>query len=422
MKRSTFHLASAFCGVATGLLMGRLVTGPPNPASSSGMPAARERPDRRGHAAATDAAGKHDFTALLKMRQQGRLNDSPLVRDLERLSAGRLRELLLELREYPKRGDDAGNEARGVLIQTVAEELYRREGMDSLTWADTLEKGSFRNLLMWRLIGEAAFESPVRSKPWIDRFLSENGEDGLDTLRWKLMSGAQARGAEDVIQLEKLFGDHFSTLQNPAIPYPEGFDYHKLFTGIPPGNDASVSGSMFYWAKTDREAAWEGIVDTVELHGKNGALYYGVLFSGAGGLEDDPAARKWAVGKLDEIPDAFRADAVKSISNLGRLDPSTAATIMKDLPREADRVALVSAIITPYSNHEKLLPTIRALGSEGAIKAALLTAAHDCSVGGDSPESTNAKRTMETFAALMGDLDFSPESKAQVDAALRTKR
>lgn len=420
MKRSTFHLATAFCGAATGILMGRMATVDPRPSVPlNEVSAARDRPDRRGHASESDAAGKHDFASLLKMQQQGRLDDSPVSRDLERLSAGKLRELLLELKDKPDAEEDPDS---GTILQALAQELYRREGMDSIPWAESMEKGAFRAYLMWNLIGEAALESPVKSKPWIDRFLSENGEGAMNDFRWKLMSGAQARGAEDVVELEMLFGEHFSTILKPAIPYPDSFDYHKLFTGIPPADDMRHNASMQYWAYTDKEAAWKGILDTVELHGRNGALYYGALFSAAGGFDEDPAARHWALKKLDEMPDSFRADAVKSLADLGRLEPSTTAALMKDLPRESDRVALVSAIISPRADNEKLLPTIRALGSEISIQAALLTAAYDNRIGSEALETTHGRQTVEKFNQLMEDLDLSPEAMAEVNAALKMKR
>lgn len=423
MKRSTLHLACAFCGAATGILIGRLVAvDPVLPAPSRDGSATRDRPDRRGHATSTGPQGKHDLAALLKMRQQGRLNDSPLSRDLERLSTGQLRELLLELKDQTTGEGGAASEAGSMLLETVAVEFYRREGMDSIPWAQAMEDSSFRSALMGHLIAEAAFESPVRSKPWIDLFMSEIDPDSINQFRWKLMSGAQARGAEDVVQVEELFGERFSTILKPAIPYPDGFDYHKLFTGIRPDNDMRHNASMAYWAASDKEAAWKGILDVVRLHGRNGAFYFGAMFSGAGGFEEDPAGRKWALGKLDEMPDSFRADAVKSIANLGRLDPSTAVSFLKDLPRESDRVTLVSAIITPYSNDEKLLPAIRALGSESAIQAALLTAAHDQRIGSAGPDDSGAKRVFEKFTQLMEGLDLSPDARAEVVATLKTKR
>lgn len=422
MKRFTLHLACAFGGAACGILIGRLVAlDPGQPVSSSDGSTARGRPDRRGHGVTTGSQGKHDLAALLKMRQQGRLHDSPLSRDLERLSAGKLRELLLELKDQTKGDEGAASEEGSTLLQTVAVELYRREGMDSLPWADGMEKGAFRSALMRHLIAEAAFDSPVLSKPWIDRFMSEDDPDSINEFRWKLMSGAQARGAADVVQVEELFGERFSTILKPAIPYPEGFDYHTLFTGIRPDHDLRHNTSMEYWAGADKEAAWKGILDVVQLHGRNGAFYFGALFSGAGGFEEDPAARRWALGKLDEMPDTFRADAVKSIADLGRLEPATAVTFLKDLPRESDRITLVSAIITPSGNEEKLLPAIRALGSGSAIQEALLTAAHDNRYGGET-QTTHAKRTLEKFTQLMDGLDLSPEAREGVVAALGRKR
>ncbi|RYD48218.1 MAG: hypothetical protein EOP85_04000, partial [Verrucomicrobiaceae bacterium] len=305
MKVTTLHLTCALCGAVTGILLGRLASEGPVPSGQAAVPAlAKERADRVSRVSTPGPASGHDFASLLKLQMLGLLDDSPLMRDLERMSPERLRELLLEIRDLPETEDEQEMEASRVMLQSVAAELFKREGMDTIPWADGMEKGRFRTGLMQYLIAEASFVSPAQAKPWIDRFISDNGDHTLNDFRWKLMSGAQSRGAEDVIELEKLFGDQFSTILKPAIPYPEGFDYQKLFTGIQPEADRRGNHSMWYWTQVDKEAAWKGILETVKQHGKNGAYYYGALFSGAQGLED-PAARKWAVAKLDEMPDEF---------------------------------------------------------------------------------------------------------------------
>ena len=422
MKSSVPSLILAVAGFLTGYAAIQIV-----PPKVDAKPA--ERPpheitshsDRRNGSVSTGAAknhgstsGKHDFASLLRKSRTLHAKFSGLLAELERMDTDVLKNLARELAEVDmRRLSPEDQQAVGSVYTATLAEIYRREGLKALDWACEIEPKEKRLPLLSRFLSCVVKDTPEIAKTWIDRYRSEYGDKWASQFVHQAIIGANSRGADDVIRVQKLFGDELRGVAITQGTYAEDFDFHRLLTGMPPG--VPVHESVEYWAARDKDAAWKGVQEIIASQGQ-GAGYLGSLFRGMSKLEGGEPAAKWTVNKLDQIPVELRERAIQSLT-MSKLPKETITTLSTAFTRDEDRVFFVSGFVSPF-RAEMATGALESLPSEELRVHALIRAATPYRRAALDPANSKDKTTLDFFGSTMDRLNLSPSSRVQVEAAL----
>jgi len=368
-------------------------------------------------------ADQHGYAAL-RARMGRIVTAGPSVsRELERLDATALKELVAVALTDPRADSDDSTESGAVedTFLLACGELYRREGTKALDWAESVGEAAGRQRVLRELLILAAGESPELAKPWMDRYGATYGETERGYLLGpRLISAAEQRGANAVIRLGEILGED-CWASGSGRGYPEGFDFAMLVTGLPDcgGRSDAVEG----WAARDREAAWAGVMAfwNKDGAGENADTYLRGLYQGAAFAAGDEAAARWIGEKLDSLQEGKDGKMLANISE--EIPAAQDATFLAALKQDADKLAYAGGLTeVPYApDWQRLHGVFAALGTE-ALQGELLTrTASELAAGWHGePEghsSTEGMWTPELLQEQMDLLEFSPGARAKVMAA-----
>ncbi len=368
-------------------------------------------------------ADQHGYAALRDRLARIAAAGPSVSRELERLDATALKDLLTVVMADPRSDSDDPAESGAVedTFFLACGELYRREGTKALDWADSVGETAGRQRLLKELITLAASESPVLAKPWFDRFGATYGETKRDYLLGpRVIAAAEQRGADGVIRLGEILGETCWTFAS-GRGYPEGFDFAKLVAALPDsgGRRNAVEG----WAARDKEAAWAGVVAAWngKEPGEDATDYMRSLYQGAAFSAGDKTAARWLGEKLDALPEMKDGKILAEISE--DIPAAQDATFIAALKQDADKLAYAGGLteVPCAPDWNRLHGVFAALGTE-ALQAELLarTAGELAAGWHGEPEghgSTEGMWTPELLQEQMDLLAFSPGARAKVMAA-----
>ncbi len=422
MRSSVPTLLLAAAGFLTGYAAIRIL--PPEVDAKSAERPPHEsttRRDRQNGEATSGAAknhdstsGKHDFASLLRKSRTLHAKFSGLLAELERMDTDVLKNLALELAGFdmesvPPKERQATYSVRSATLA----EIYRREGLKALDWISEMEPTEKRNALLSGILSCLAKDTPEIAKTWIDRYRNKYGNEWSSQFVHQAIIGANSRGADDVILVQKLFGDDLRGVAITQGTYAEDFDFHRLLTGMPPG--FPLHESLEYWAARDKDAAWKGVREIIASQGQ-GAGYLGSLFRGMSKLEGGEPAAKWTVEKLDQIPSELRERAIQSLT-MSKLPMETITSLSTAFTRDEDRVFFVSGFVSPF-RADMAMGALESLSSEEQRVQALIRSVTPYRRAVLDPANPKDKATLDFFGSTMDRLNLSPSSRAQVEAAL----
>lgn len=360
------------------------------------------------------ASGRHDFASLLRKSRTLYPKFSKFSAEFERMDSSALRNLALELAEVDMgRVPPKDRQATYSVRSAALAEIYRREGLKALDWVSEMEPKEKRNALLSGILSCVVKDTPEIAKTWIDRYRNEYGGEWASQFVHQAIIGANSRGADDVIRVQKLFGDELRGVAITQGTYAEDFDFHRLLTGMPPG--FPLHESMEYWAARDKDAAWKGVQEIIASQGQ-GAGYLGSLFRGMSKLEGGEPAAKWTVDKLDQIPAELRERAIQSLT-MSKLPKETITTLSAAFTHDEDRVFFVSGFVSPF-RAELAVGALENLPSEELRVQALIRAATPYRRAALDPANSKDKAALDFFGSTMDRLNLSPSSRVQVEAAL----
>ncbi|MES2440906.1 MAG: hypothetical protein V4584_17705 [Verrucomicrobiota bacterium] len=403
-------LLGDFCGHRMALIR--------EPSSRSGrvpgkQPEAAHGGDR-GHP--SSAAEKHDLRSLLRWHLQQESGGPELRDEIGRMDSAAIRDLMTGLvanqKEDPVDVSD--------ILNAAAKELFHREGVKALEWADRLDAASGRPAILEQVIIAAAGGSPEFARPWIVRYHAEFGKNMFNVFSAAAIAGATARGADDLIRLHELYGNDLSDRRFPDGPLPDGFDFQLLMSELP--HVYGVQQAVEYWAAKDRDAAWAGAKEAIGRDRIFGGSFLGSVFTGIAATDGDQKAARWIAAKLDEIPPDRRDRAISCLLT-GQLTQNAAyEAVLAELPRDSDRVALVASLVSPgpHGNSATGLGALRALGSEALQAEALVGSAKVYSRMASDPQQRESQQIRDYFSNTMDQLGLSAASRERVDAVLST--
>ena len=124
--------------------------------------------------------------------------------------------------------------------------------------------------------------------------------------------------------------------------------------------------------------------------------------------------------KLDEIPQELRDRAVSSMLEHEMGQSAAFASVMAELPRESDRVALAASVVSPFGNTAAALGALQNLGSEALQVQALTGSAKVYSRIASDTDRADSKGILDFFANTMEQLKLPPASRETVNSVLHT--
>jgi len=412
MKRAPV-IVLCLAGMLAGLVGGRMISRQPAAAATPAACAAASPQER----AASEKPGnaterKHDLSVLVKWEAQQDLSWNPVIqRELERMNASELRDLIVEMTAvFSDSGNPDSRAARSLIVQASLE-LFRRDGEAALEWAATMDGD--RELMMKWMLGEAAVDSPELAKRWIER-MSASGQFHKNWDRgivYHALAGATYRGVDDLIRVRQLYGDLVRDTAFALGPYPVGFDFKKIFTSL--GGEMQLTHMMQYWAATDRDAAWDSVKKQIDAGGK-GASYSNSLFSGVAALEGGEQAAKWLIPKLEELPETARLEAISSLTLRDILSAESVSSVMGSLSRESDRVAMAKGLVSMNTTMGQDLAALRSLSSDASRSIVLIAAANNHAAAIPNAQPRHVKAIRDYFRKTMERLDLPEDSKTEV--------
>lgn len=396
-SRSTLKVVSAIVlGGGIGWLVGRLPRQaeeyqPAQSATSAPRSTPREVGGRED--------GEKGFAALLRELERQTLGGDAL-HSIERMSAAELRALLLTSAESQKNLTTQETRERFLqLVQAAAAEFYRREGPESLAWAESSDS---RNAFTY-LLAAAARNEPDFAWQWVDRYKAIYGQRlPLDITR-AAHHGAQERGAKDLGEVDKLYGEFVE----PRPPgYPSGFDFESYFAK----NTSNMGNrsAMRYLGGSDPVQAEKMLLKGIEEGREGWAYIAGAALDGRAGIVGESEAARWIRDLLPKVPESERAEFIDGLVR-SELPDLRAETLVRNLPDDAGLLVAVS-LNKNLSNTGSGLVALKAMDSESQRVAALTQTLKD--LGWPTPEGdADRSGTVKRLTGLMDAAGISDQGQ-----------
>ena len=416
MKPIFVILTAAVVSLCTGIFAGRQSAAarvaPTLERQSTGGGESIQTKSQASQKVFTAPVESHDLAALLRWSSQTKGTGLDYTTEIERMKTSDIRELLAGLS-----GED--QHSTYPIFEAGAKELFRREGEKSLAWASGLDPAMGRRMILSRLVAAAVGESPALAKPWIDRYRLEYDKNEDRNFARAAADGAAARSTGELVELRNIMGEGLFAI--PEGPFPAGFDYALFLKNFRAGEPETREAAQ-RWALQDRDAAWATAKEIAASNGVNGVQLLGAIHKAVILEEGEEKAARWAVARLDEIPEDARDWALRSLLSESRDPALTLSSLLTELPREFDRLVLVTNAISPYNHPAEGIAALRALGSEAQQVQALLKSTESFSWSAGEPgNEAETKKQLQYFTKVMDGLQISADSREKITAQFRPR-
>ncbi len=329
------------------------------------------KPERhaRTKGPASGPRSPHDLKSLKGFMERHPDGDTVTANQLARLDTGTLKKMAEELSAMPEPETALIGETGEIdmLMSKIVRELYGREGLAMLEWADALgTKGRAAEML--RLgIEHAAKDNFESAKPWIEHYGRLHGERNAYTLVAAGVSGAKGHSAEELVRLYKMYGDH-SAIRNMHLlkgGYGENFDFGLFHLKV--GTRDQLSGLIRYWAMSDREGAWDAMKESLSSTPEGDVRPFSSLLDGMVAAYGEQEASGWLISRLQELPPGKTNDYAETLARLIRGGEAVQATAAA-LPPEYRR-SFVGAVVRNHTNPETVISALGTLPREDLVRA-----------------------------------------------------
>jgi hypothetical protein len=410
MKRR-YQILGAVAMLAGCLLLGRqlresrLGDRPESPGDTSRTLSPRSRGDRTDSIKAPE---RPMDLAAIRARLSSIWNEGHGARELERLSAGQLRDLITEL---AARSGSGGNSAPD-LMWPVAIELYKREGLAAADWiTGTIPEGAARKSLLGAVISQAARDHPESAKPWILKLETDYGRDAILGSIFSALRGATERSAEDLVKLVDLFGkEYVSRAVIPMADCPPDFDFSTLYSGVV--GEVNLRTTVETWATRDADAAWQAVRNDLQTRGKPAAQYFESIMLGLISKEGEAAAMAWGVNALKELPQDQRELCLSGLYTRYSTSQSISAAA-RSLDPEA-REQFASSLITMTAGNARVVGVLKTLERDQLLRVLEGTVSRNK----DALSGTDGSYYSETLRQMLRDAEtefsLTEEEKAKI--------
>ncbi|WP_367873949.1 hypothetical protein [Luteolibacter sp. Populi] len=344
--------------------------------------------------------GKGLASLLREMERQAAGGDA--LDAIERMSNAELRDLLTG--SGPLLDAMAWSDARSQfqeLVRAAAAELYRREGPASLAWAET--RGSRHAFA--GLVAAAAANEPVFAKEWVDRYTALHGSKGNMEFSRSAHHGAQGRGAKDLVEVNKLYGE-FVEPWSPG--FPAGFDFAHYMANLPSTFSGRVP--MRYLGADDRATAEKMLLEGLGQKREAWGSLAGFALDGRASIVGEAEAVRWISDLIPKLPEEEKEDFITSLIR-SDLPDLRAQALIQNLPEEADRQIVAVNLNMSLRSTGSGVAALRAMEDESRRVAALANTLN--ALGWPKPPDDPTRGdTVENLQLLMQAAGISEEGQA----------
>lgn len=402
MKSAAISIILVLAGLGVGYFSGKLAAGrihheTAELTESSGVPIRGPKaPSRAAKPADEDA---HDLTSLKRWYRKETATGAEIISQVERMDSGAIRGVLSDLASLDPSKSAGEFQAMKSTLESLARELFRREGEQALQWANSVQPAEVRKKVLTAMVAAALGETPALAKPWFDRYLLEFGKRETFNFGCAATRGATARGAEDLVKLKEIFGNELHG-PVPNGPLPEGFNFKLLLENFSAG-EPEMREAVQQWASRTPDEALAEVRNLASRDEMKASLCVGALFAGiAAGVRETEAAR-WIQPLLDELPQKSRSAALMHLFAENGYARSAVADIMAEFPSENDRIDIADGMLIPNEESQWALDALNALGSEEARVKTLLNSVDHWCWDMKSPPDAETRRKIDYYSDLM---------------------
>lgn len=374
------------------------------------------RPERTSTATKTNAHDleeKRDLAAYQKRFKEWSQRGAGQRRELERLSASELKAMLQDQTDLLGKGTMPENQARLSVVSAILGELYRREGVGAIEWADALKDPAARRSAMQSLLTLSVREDPDVALPWIRKFIEESGQNSVyaNSFTSAAFSGAAERGADELIRVFEVFrekprGDPFHLTK-----FPSGFDFAKLHSALT--GKVELESIYGQWAAVDRDQAWTGVKQDLDSRGQPGGRYFGSVVLGAVAAHGEEAGLRWATERIAELPPKQRQFCLTNIDQQGKLTAEGIAIVSKILPQE-DKKEFAQGLLRNMSAPGKAIAALQTLPRQQMLEVIYETRQRNAAIiKSDNPDSYQDS-IRQAFNEFSSKLDLTEQEKTYI--------
>ncbi len=363
------RIIAAAAMLAGGMLLGRHLKDARldhQPASSKDTAAASSPRSRADQKPTVRHPERPMNLAAIRARLSSVWNEQVGSQELERLSAGQLRDFITELVARAGNEEKDGRKMASDLMRSAAMELYKREGLTAADWVvEKIPSGAARKSLLTAIVSQAAEAHPESAKPWIIKLETDYGRDAVMTSIFNAVRGSTERGAADLVNLVDLFGkDYLSRTMIPMGECPSDFDFATFYGGVV--GKVNLRAAVETWATRDPDAAWQAVKGDLQARGKPAAQYFESIVLGMTSKDGEAAAMAWGVNALKELPEDQRELCLSGLYTRYSTPQSIAATA-RSLPPES-REAFASSLVAMTAGDPRVSGVLEALDRDQLLR------------------------------------------------------
>ncbi len=389
---------------------GNSVAGPPRDFAAS----AKSERDAPGSTSTRTGSGTARRYATLK-REWAEWMATPDAarRAIESMSSTELQTYLLTM----NRGD--GRSMAQITMSeslrgAAARQLCRRDPEAAMKWAaaqDTAQGG-----LLETMVRIGVKEDPTLAERWVALAKEKTNEQKANEIAATAWKAAAGKDADILLAQEKsaTIGGALGGFGVRGMDFAEGFDFARYVKEST--QPMGLRNAFLQWAARDPEQA---CLSLQSPGGPQGSYLYGAIFEGIATVKGDAAAVTLLTGKLADLPDDLRQEAIVSLLDSRGLTSERMDLLIAATTREDDLVALTEASIIPYgADGKKDLPSTRALASlEPARQLAALEASAKRYLRALA-NPAQAKQIRDGYDIIMERIALPEESRARVRESL----
>ncbi len=336
---------SAGCGMLAGMwLGGGSVSDDPEGVSPNGR-----RISERRKALASNKVEAGGFKSMLaRLERSGGLPESA-VKAMESADKHTLREWMLSLAGEPIDARNFGaNRKRYRMLAALSAELFRREGAESVRWAE----GVGKELLQLCILSELARVDLPAAKSWIPGYLKKH-QTPTNPIFDAALEGAVMRGADETLKMEQAESTGYI-----AYRFPPDFEFATYIA-----NTTSLRGmedGVRYWSAKDPDEVEKALREG--LRGKTGEVnrIFSQAYQGRAAMVGETEAARWIWPVLRALPPGEKAEVYPWML-WGETELNRA--IWEEASDDAERAELLSLSPGPRDDGEAA-KWLNQLGSE----------------------------------------------------------
>lgn len=337
--------SSAVCGMLAGWWLGGEAPTDHQVELSSN----RRTTSERGKSLFSDKLEPRGFrNTLARLERSGGLPESAFGA-MESADNHTLRNWMLSLAgEKIDARNFGANRRRYRMLAALSAELFRREGDESVRWAE----GTGDELLMLCVLSEMARVDFPAAESWISGYLKKY-QSPTNQIFDAALQGAASRSAIELLALEKA-----GYTDSRTLDYADDFDFHAYLANTTSHFD--LVSAIRYWSAKDPDAVEKALLDGLRGRGDGEYTIFSEAYQGRAAMAGETEAARWIWPVLRKLTSA---ESAKVYPRMWSTDADRNLALWENASDDSERAALLSFSFHDFQN-EAAVEWLNRLGSE----------------------------------------------------------